>query len=138
MGVLVSVVCVAAAALGAWGGLGWLIFTESPGEPFALAEAYALAFAGITCTGSLAAWATLRPRLQSGRLASPLGYVWHAMLLATISLFALWLQSLRMLSPLVALLLVGLYAFLELAILFGTRGSVELPLEDYSGLRTED
>jgi hypothetical protein len=29
----------------------------------------------------------------------------------------------------VAVLLVGLYAFLELAILFGTRGSVELPLE---------
>jgi hypothetical protein len=51
------------------------------------------------------------------------------MLLAVISLFALWLQSLRMLSPLVAVLLVGLYAFLELAILFGTRGSVELPLE---------
>jgi hypothetical protein len=51
------------------------------------------------------------------------------MLLAFIALFALWLQSLRMLTPTVAVLLVGLYGFLELAILFGTRGSVELPFE---------
>jgi hypothetical protein len=129
MAVLVSVLLVSAASLGAWGGLGWLIVTEPPDDPFALAAAYGLAFAAITCTATLAAWLALRPRLHSGRLASPLGYVWHAMLLAVITLFALWLQSLRMLSPLVAVLLVGLYAFLELAILFGTRGSVELPLE---------
>jgi hypothetical protein len=129
MATLLSVVLVATASVGAWGGLGWIVLTEPPDEPLALAEAYVLAFAAITCTTSLGAWLALRPRLQSGRLASPLGYAWHAMLLAIITLFALWLQSLRMLSPLVAVLLVGLYAFLELAILFGTRGSVELPLE---------
>jgi hypothetical protein len=129
MAVVLAVVLVGAASLGAWGGLGWLITSEPPDDPLALAEAYGLAFVAITCTASLAAWVALRPRLPTGRLASPLGYVWHAMLLAVITLFALWLQSLRMLSPLVAVLLVGLYAFLELAILFGTRGSVELPLE---------
>jgi hypothetical protein len=118
-----------AAALAAWGGLAWVIATAPPSRPFALAEGYALAFAAITFTATLGAWLALRPRLPSGRLASPLGYVWHAMLLAVITLFAVWLQSLRMLTPLVGLLLVGLYGFLELAILFGTRGSVELPLE---------
>jgi hypothetical protein len=50
------------------------------------------------------------------------------MLLAFIVLFAMWLQTLRTLTPIVALLLIGLYAVLELAVLFGTRGSVELPM----------
>jgi hypothetical protein len=129
MATLLSVVFVSVAALAAWGGLGFVVATAPPSRPFALAEAYALAFVAITCSGTLAAWVGLRPRLPNGRLASPLGYVWHAMLLAVITLFALWLQSLRMLTPLVGVLLVGLYGFLELAILFGTRGSVELPLE---------
>jgi hypothetical protein len=129
MAALIAVALVSAASLGAWAGLGWVIVSLPPNQPFALAAAYGLAFVGITLTGTLAAWLALRPRLQSGRLATPLGYVWHSMLLAVITLFALWLQSLRMLTPTVTLLLVGLYAFLELAILFGTRGSVELPLE---------
>jgi hypothetical protein len=50
------------------------------------------------------------------------------MLLAVIALFAVWMQALRTLTPVVALLLVGLYAVLELAVLLGTRGSVELPI----------
>jgi hypothetical protein len=50
------------------------------------------------------------------------------MLLAIIVLFAVWLQSLRTLTPIAAGLLVGLYACMELAVLFGTRGSVELPV----------
>ena len=47
---------------------------------------------------------------------------------AIIVLFAVWLQTLRALTPVVAGLLVGLYVFLELAVQFGTRGSVELPV----------
>ena len=39
------------------------------------------------------------------------------------------LQTLRTLTPIAAGLLVGLYALMELAVLFGTRGSVELPLK---------
>jgi hypothetical protein len=50
------------------------------------------------------------------------------MLLAVIVLFAVWLQTLRTLTPIAAVLLIGLYAFVELAVLFGTRGSIELPM----------
>jgi hypothetical protein len=50
------------------------------------------------------------------------------MLLSVIVLFALWLQGLRTLTPIVVVLLIGLYAVLELAVLFGTRGSIELPV----------
>jgi hypothetical protein len=76
----------------------------------------------------LLAWLVLRPRLEQGRLRSPAGYLAHSMLLAVIVLFAVWLQSLRTLTPIAAMLLIGLYAILELAVLFGTRGAVELPV----------
>jgi hypothetical protein len=116
------------AAAAAWGGLGWLLSNVPPNRPLAVLAAYAFAFAAITSTGALLAWLALRPRLEQGRLRSPAGYLAHSMLLATIVLFAAWLQSLRTLTPLVAVLLVGLYACTELAVLFGTRGSVELPV----------
>ena len=92
----------------------------------ALVAAYIFAFTAITSSGALLAWLLLRPRADHGRLRSPAGYLGHAMLLATIVLFGVWLQSLRMLTPMVAVLLLGLYTSLELALLFGTRGSVEL------------
>ena len=113
-----------AAAVAAWGGLGWLVLNVPPARPFAVLAAYVFAFVGITSTAALLAWLALR------RAPSPAAYLAHAMLLAVIVLFAVWLQTLRTLSPVVALLLVGLYVFLELAILFGTRGSVELPLPE--------
>jgi hypothetical protein len=116
------------AAAAAWGGLGWLVLNISPARPFAQVGAYVFAFTAITATGALIAWLVLRPRLEQGRFRSPAGYLAHSMLLAVIALFALWLQSLRVLTPIVAILLLGLYTFLELAVLFGTRGSVELPL----------
>ena len=116
------------AAAAAWTGLGWLVLNIPPGRPFAQVGAYVFAFTAITASGALVVWLALRPRLEQGRLRSPAGFLAHSMLLAVIALFALWLQSLRVLTPLVAVLLVGLYAFLELAVLFGTRGSIELPL----------
>jgi len=116
------------AAVAAWTSLGWLILNISPARPFAQVGAYVFAFTAITSSGALIAWLALRPRLEEGRLRSPAGFLAHSMLLAIIALFALWLQSLRVLTPVVAVLLVGLYTFLELAVLFGTRGSVELPL----------
>jgi hypothetical protein len=117
-----------AASAAAWGGLGWLMANISPTRPLAVLAAYVFAFAAITSTGALLAWLALRPRLEQGRLRSPAGYLAHSMLLAVIILFAVWLQSLRTLTPIVAMLLIGLYAILELAVLFGTRGSVELPV----------
>jgi hypothetical protein len=90
--------------------------------------AYVFAFVGISSTVALMVWLARRPRTDSGDLKSPIGYFAHSMLLALILLFAMWLQALRTLTPIVALLLIGLYAVLELAVLFGTRGSVELPI----------
>jgi hypothetical protein len=115
-----------AAALLAWGGLGWLVLSVPPSRPLSLLAAYIFAFVGVTATVAAALWLVRRPRTRDGHLKSPAGYLGHAMLLAIIVLFAMWLQALRTLTPIAALLLLGLYAVLELAVLFGTRGSVEL------------
>jgi hypothetical protein len=124
---IVAGVTLAVAAL-AWGGLAWLVENVPPSRPFAIAAAYIFGFVAITSSVSLLMWIARRPRTEDGQLKSPAGYVTHAMLLAIIALFAVWLQALRTLTPVVALLLIGLYAVLELAVLFGTRGSVELPV----------
>jgi hypothetical protein len=116
------------ASVAAWGGLGWLLTNVPPTRPLAVLSAYVFAFAAITTTATLLTWLALRPRNDQGQLRSPAGYLAHSMLLATLLLFAAWLQTLRALSPIVAALLVGLFACTELAVLFGTRGSVELPM----------
>jgi hypothetical protein len=126
-GLLVAALTLAATGA-AWGGLAWIIFIVPPARSLAVLAFYVFAFAAITGTGALVAWVAVRPRTDQGQLASPARYVAHSMLLAVIVLFGLWLQALRALTPVVAGLLAGLYAFLELAILFGTRGSVELPV----------
>ncbi len=115
-------------AMAAWGGLAWLLTNVPPSRPLAVLAAYAFAFAAIASTAAFVAWLALRPRLDEGRLRSPAGYLAHSMLLAIIVLFAFWLQTLRTLTPIAAVLLIGLYTFMELAVLFGTRGSVELPV----------
>ena len=114
------------AAILAWGGLGWLVLTVPPSRPMSVLAAYVFGFVAITATGAALVWVLRRPRTEDGELKSPAGYLAHSMLLAVIVLFAMWLQALRTLTPTVALLLLGLYAVLELAVLFGTRGSVEL------------
>jgi hypothetical protein len=122
---LLAALTLAAAILG-WGGLGWLVLNVPPTRPLSLWAAYVFAFVAITATAAEVVWLVRRPRTEDGALKSPAGYLGHAMLLAIIVLFAMWLQALRTLTPIVALLLLGLYAVLELAVLFGTRGSVEL------------
>ena len=119
---LLVVVLTVAVATAAWGGLGGLLTTVPPSRPFAVLAAYVFAFVAITSSGALIAW------LLFGRKGTPARCVVHSMLLAVIVLFGVWLQTLRTLTPIAALLLVGLYVFLELAVLFGTRGSVELPV----------
>ncbi len=118
-----------AVGVAAWGGLGWLIFTVPPSQTLAIAAFYVFAFVGISDSAALLAWVAARPRHHDGELQTPARFIGHAMLLATIVLFALWLQSLRMLTVTSAGLLVALYVFLELALLFGTRGSVDVELE---------
>lgn len=124
---LLAGVTLVAALLG-WAGLGWLVLSVAPSRPLALVAAYVFAFVALTASGALVMWVIRRPRSDEGKLESPAGYIAHAMLLAVILLFGMWLQALHTLTPIVALLLIGLYAVLELAVLFGTRGSVELPM----------
>jgi hypothetical protein len=126
-GPIVATFTLVAAAI-AWSGVAWVVMNVPPDRPFALAALYVFAFVGVTGLGAVALWCVRRPRDESGALASPARYLTHAMLLATIALFGLWLQTLRALTPVVAVLLIGLYAFLQLAVLFGTRGSIELPM----------
>jgi hypothetical protein len=121
---LLVVVLTLAVAAAAWGGLGGLLANVPPSRPFAVLAAYVFAFVGITATGALLAWLAFSRSTDR----SPASYLAHSMLLGIIVLFAVWLQTLRTLTPIAALLLVGLYVFLELAVLFGTRGSVELPV----------
>src|SRR5205823_410601 len=97
------------AAVAAWGGLAWLLTNVSPSRPLALMAAYIFGFVGLASTGAILIWIAFRPRSDDGRLKSPAGYLTHSMLLAIIALFAVWLQSLRTLTPIVALLLIGLY-----------------------------
>lgn len=120
-----TVVAMAIIALSA---IGWLLLTVPPSIPLALPTFYLLAFVALSSLASLAAWLFVRPTPRPGRFASPAGFLGHAMLLATVSLFATWLQSLRMLTLTVSILLIGLYVLLELALLFGTRGSVDLDI----------
>jgi hypothetical protein len=120
---LVAAALTFAAAAAAWAGLGWLVMNAAPSRPLAVLAVYVFGFAAITSTGAFVAW------LAFGRKGgSPAGYLAHSMLLAIIVVFAMWLQTLRTLTPVVVVLLIGLYVFLELAVLFGTRGSVELPV----------
>jgi hypothetical protein len=122
LGLLVAAVMLFVSAA-AWCGLAWLVNSVPPSQPVALITGYVFAFVAIAGSGALVIWLMLK------RSRSPAAYLAHSMLLAVIVLFAFWLQALRTLTPTVALLLLGLYAFLELAVLFGTRGSVELPLK---------
>ena len=130
-GGVVTALLTLGAAVAAWGGLGWLLTNVPPSRPLAVLAAYVFAFAALTSTCALLAWVVqLRPGRAEPeqRRRSPAHYLAHSMLLAIIVLFAVWLQTLRTLTPLAAVLLVGLYACMELAVLFGTRGSVELPV----------
>lgn len=111
-----------------WGSLGWLFTTVAPSRPLALPTFYVFGFSALASSTAFLAWVTLRPRLRDGRLRSPFAFLGHAMLLAIIMLFGLWLQSLRMLNVTAAVSLAGLYVFLELALLFGTRGSVDVEI----------
>ena len=126
---MISALAMLAVAAAAWGGLGWLIVAVPPTETLAVAAFYVFAFVGISDTAALLAWVAARPRRRDGNLQTPARFIGHAMLLAIIVLFALWLQSLRMLTGTAAALLVALYVFLELALLFGTRGSVDIEVE---------
>src|SRR5258708_25633937 len=107
---VVAAALILGAAGAAWAGLGWLVMNAAPSRPLAILAAYVFGFAAITSTGAFLAW------LAFGRNSgSPAGYMAHSMLLAIIILFALWLQTLRTLTPIVVILLIGFVVFPEFA-----------------------
>lgn len=126
MGTALATLTILLATAGAWAALAQLVTVVPPDRPLALPVFYGLLFGALSGSSALVAWLLRRPRSVDGQLRSPLGYLGHAMLLASIVEFCLWLQSLRMLSPTVAALLIGLYVCLELALVFGTRGGVDI------------
>ena len=54
-------------------------------------------FVAITGTVAVLIWLVRRPRSDDGHVKSPAGYLLHAMLLAIIVLFGMWLQALALL-----------------------------------------
>src|SRR5205085_10021553 len=98
MGRLLVLGLTLAVAASAWGALGGLLTNVPPARPFAVLAAYVFAFVAITSTGALLGWL-----IFGRRTGSPASYLVHAMLLSVIVLFAVWLQTLRTLSPIAAL-----------------------------------
>src|ERR1700687_2161050 len=101
-GLVVALLTLGAAGA-AWGGLGWLLTNVPPSRPLAVLAAFVFAFAAITSTVSLLAWLALRSRQDRSRPGSPAVYLAHSMLLGIIVLFAVWLQTLRTLTPTAAI-----------------------------------
>jgi hypothetical protein len=105
----------------AWTALGWLVSSAYPDHPRAIQTAYVDLFVALAATvGCLLRLldALFRPAQPAG---GPLSYVRHGLVLSALACFGLWLQSLRLLTPLHSALLVGLFVFFELAIVLGSR-----------------
>ncbi len=107
-------------ALAAWGGLAWMVSNLYPTQPRVLESVYVVLFIALSASAGAVHWvlARLLPRLVP---RSALGLVGHGVVFGGLALFGLWLQSLRLLSPIHAVLLVGLYLSFELAMLLGRR-----------------
>ncbi|MBI4493734.1 MAG: hypothetical protein HY690_13160 [Chloroflexi bacterium] len=117
----IGVGMVVLAAAGSWAALYWLVSTYPPSQPLALAGFYALLFLALATTVTLVAWSLWPAASEEEVRRPPLRYLSHGMLFSSLALFALWLQSLRMLTPLNATLLLALYAFMEVAVIVGQR-----------------
>ena len=110
------------AAAACWVALGWLIANVPPSGPMAQAGFYALLFPALACTVTLLAWGLRLFARGEGVRPTPLAYLSHGMVFSSLILFALWLQSLRMLTLVNAVLLLALFGFMEMAVLLGRRG----------------
>ena len=114
-----------AAAAFAWSALAWLVSSFVPENPLALACFYALLYLALATTVSLATWSVKRVN-RGDEPQSPLFWdLSHGMLFSSIALFALWLQSLRMLTPLNAALLLAIFTFMELMVMALQRAADE-------------
>ncbi len=99
--------------LGAWGLWGYVVLFVDPAVPGAPLAFYGALFVALTCTlGRLLGTISVDETGDGRRRQVPsLG---HAAIVSTLVLFALWLQSLRMLTVLNGVLLSAMFVFVEL------------------------
>lgn len=103
-------------SLGGWVVWGYTTLFVDPNVPLAPLAFYAALFVALTCTLA---------RLMGGSRSGESGHgsnLGHASIVSMVLLFALWLQSLHMLTPLNGILLASMLAFIELGF-FLSRGS---------------
>lgn len=101
-----------------WASWGYIVLFVDPGVPLAPLAFYGTLFVAVTCTLAqlLAGRAKGEVDTNGSSSAPNLG---HAVALSTLLLFALWLQSLRMLMPLNVILLGATFLLIELGFFLG-------------------
>ena len=106
-----------------WGALAWLVTRTYPDQSRALLAVYGAVFVALSATAACAFWLVVAGLGRSSVPRTPLAFLTHGMVFSALALFGLWLQSLRLLSPLHVVLLAGLFLFFELAVGLGSQGS---------------
>ncbi len=99
----------------ALGWLGWLltVLGVPPSAPGAQAVFYGCLLVALTASGAVFGAVAARRREPRRLTRGAVGFVPHSLLASFLLLFALWLQSLRMLAWPNALLLLGLFVLIE-------------------------
>jgi hypothetical protein len=110
-------------ALAGWGAVAAIVTRTYPTQPQALVAFYGALFVALSATAGCLFWLALRALSRKNPPHPTLSYLSHGMVFSALALFGLWLQSLRMLSPLHVVLLFGLFLFFELAVALGGRGT---------------
>ncbi len=107
--------------LAGWAAVAYIVLFVDPTPVLARAAFYAALFVALTCTLArlLGGQATADPEREKGPLIPNLG---HAAIVSTLALFAMWLQSLRMLTSLNGTLLAAMFLFIELGFFLSRSG----------------
>jgi len=110
-------------ALSAWVLWGYTVLFVDPDVPLIPVGFYGSLFVALTCTLARLLGPS-GPSKTGGRFSSSRPSLGHAAVVSILLLFALWLQSLRMLTPLNGILLAAMFLFIELGFFLsgGTRG----------------
>jgi hypothetical protein len=108
-------------ALAGWGALAWLVTHAYPDRPAALVQFFGALFVAVAASVAILIWCALSALRRANPPRYPLVYLSHGVALSGLAVFGLWLQSLRLLSPLHAVLLMGLFVFFEVALALGSR-----------------
>ncbi len=96
-----------------WTLWGYIVLSVDPVVPTAPLAFYGALFVALTCTLGRLLGGPSSSDTGEGR-PSQVPSLGHAAIVSTLILFALWLQSLRMLTPLNGILLAAMFLFIEL------------------------